>query len=389
MASWSTVTVSGYNATPPPDDGSQVATNKVSWAGIKTKLTDPLNTAVSALNTSGAALGTVVDGLVTFTGFKNLCDNGDLEIWQRGAGGSASIAVAAGTGFAFTADGWSLFNGANQASVVSQQAGLTNGSRFCARVQRNNGQTGTTGMLLIYAFDSDACFAMRGATVTLSARVRAGSNWSPLSGALTLALSTGTGSPSRNTGGYTGGQADISTTTNISTSVVQMTGTATLRSTVSQAAVQVSWSPTGTAGVNDYFEIDEVQAEIASSATTFDRRPFAVMLQNCQRRFIKTFPYGTAPAQNAGVTGALTVFSGTGVSATEGLTWQYPTMRTTPTITTFNPSVANANWRDVTGGADRVVTVGTVSDSSVPISLAGGVAATTNQIHAQADADIT
>jgi hypothetical protein len=56
---YSTVTVSGYNASPPADDGSQVAANQVKWSTIKTKLPDPLKTAIEAVNS----------GLVTFSDF--------------------------------------------------------------------------------------------------------------------------------------------------------------------------------------------------------------------------------------------------------------------------------------------------------------------------------
>lgn len=42
---YSEVTISGYNASPPPDDGTQVAANEVTWAGIKTKLSDPIKSA--------------------------------------------------------------------------------------------------------------------------------------------------------------------------------------------------------------------------------------------------------------------------------------------------------------------------------------------------------
>jgi hypothetical protein len=59
MSIWTTVTVTGYNSSPPPDDGSQVAANKVTWSGTKTKLTDPLNTAIAALDASGSAMGAV------------------------------------------------------------------------------------------------------------------------------------------------------------------------------------------------------------------------------------------------------------------------------------------------------------------------------------------
>jgi microcystin-dependent protein len=42
--------VSGYNASPPPDDGSTSASNKVTWAVIKTKLGDALNNWATAIN---------------------------------------------------------------------------------------------------------------------------------------------------------------------------------------------------------------------------------------------------------------------------------------------------------------------------------------------------
>lgn len=42
--------VSGYNANPPPDDGTQVPNNQITWAGIKTKVGDPLNTFAGAVD---------------------------------------------------------------------------------------------------------------------------------------------------------------------------------------------------------------------------------------------------------------------------------------------------------------------------------------------------
>src|SRR5262245_21354632 len=49
---YATVAISGYNASPPPDDGSQTASNQVTWAKHKTKLGDPIKTALEAMNTS-------------------------------------------------------------------------------------------------------------------------------------------------------------------------------------------------------------------------------------------------------------------------------------------------------------------------------------------------
>jgi len=47
---YATETVSGYNATPPSDDGSTSESNKVKWATIKEKLPDPLKTAIEGIN---------------------------------------------------------------------------------------------------------------------------------------------------------------------------------------------------------------------------------------------------------------------------------------------------------------------------------------------------
>lgn len=43
--------ISGYNASPPADDGSVVESNRTKWATIKTKITDPVKTLAEAINT--------------------------------------------------------------------------------------------------------------------------------------------------------------------------------------------------------------------------------------------------------------------------------------------------------------------------------------------------
>ena len=48
---YSTNTISGYNASPPPDDGTTGADNLVTWLKHKSKLGDPLKTLAEAINT--------------------------------------------------------------------------------------------------------------------------------------------------------------------------------------------------------------------------------------------------------------------------------------------------------------------------------------------------
>ena len=120
-------------------------------------------------------------------------------------------------------------------------------------------------------------------------------------------------------------------------------------------------SVVGTNGATFY--ITGVQLEQNTSATPFERRLYNQELANCQRYFTMSFPQGTAPAQNAGTTGAIT---GQGQAANAPAYAYAPfktTMRATPTITTYNPSAANANWRNTTASSDINVVVSNTGDA--------------------------
>jgi hypothetical protein len=49
---YSSVSISGYNSSPPPDDGSTGADNQITWAKSKEKLGDPVKTAVESINSA-------------------------------------------------------------------------------------------------------------------------------------------------------------------------------------------------------------------------------------------------------------------------------------------------------------------------------------------------
>jgi len=307
--------------------------------------------------------------------------NGGMEVWQRGAGSSASIAVAAST-LAYTADRWYLQTGANQASIVSAQAGLTNGSTLCARVIRNAAQTGTTAIVFAYPLDTDEIYRLRGSKVSFTATVKAGAAWSPTSGTLTAILYVGTGAVGkRNATPYTGETTALSIATNLTAggAVTTITGnsSAVIPTTTTQAELQFTWTPVGTAGATDSIDIDDVQLEAQVSDSTwtptdYDRLDFFTMYTACQRHYFKTFFYGTAPAAGASVQGALSVISQATTRA--GIYVQFPVkMRTTPGVGALNPSAGNSSWRNVTSGADSVSTVdpnATLSDSTCQILTA-------------------
>lgn len=66
----------GYNSSPPPDDGSTVAANKITWAGIKSKLADVLKTFVEAVNST---IVTALDYSATTTSVNYTTVAGDHE----------------------------------------------------------------------------------------------------------------------------------------------------------------------------------------------------------------------------------------------------------------------------------------------------------------------
>ena len=315
--------------------------------------------------------------LVSTPGNRNvLFSNGSLDIWQRGAGSSASIAVAAST-TAYTADRWYVTTGANQASVISAATALSNSSVVAGKVLRNAGQTGVTAYTFGYPLEVADIVRMLGQKVSLSCIVKAGANWSPTNGTLTASLYTGTAAAAKRGGGFTGETQVLTVSTNLTVSVttaIAATSTVIVPTTTTQAELQFTWTPVGTAGADDSITIDDVQLEANLSVSTwtptnFDIVPFTVCLADCKRHYKKTFPYGTAPAQSAGLVGALVEVT-QGVSKL-GVLWTFESveLRANPSVTTYNPQGATANWQDITAAASLAATIDTTTTSNSPKTI--------------------
>ena len=325
-----------------------------------------------------------------------MSDNGSFEIWQRGSGATSSIAVSASSTL-YTADRWYLTTGANQACTVTANALSNTPSQIAAGVFRNNGQTGTGVLTFGYPFTADELVRIRGSKVSLSFGALGLANWSPASGTLTCTFYVGTGAAAKRGGGFTGETNVLQISTNLtpggSENFVSATSAAIVPNTSTQGEVQFTWTPVGTAGANDAFLVDDVQLEVGTFATPYERVPFEKMLLGCKRHYAKTFPYSTAPAQNGGVAGALGANTQV-ATADVSWNWNFPvSMRVNPTITTFNPSAANASARNVTGAADVAISVdpnSALSPDRVFIETTATVAAQNSNIyiHVAADAGI-
>lgn len=401
----------------------------------------PLNTATGAFTftnatqATGAAAGQVIqsaawnqihtDDLNALTAIyqqaladdsvsKNLVfGNGGFEVWQRGAGSSASINInSTPTTGTYGPDRWYLSTQVSVTCSLSAVAGIDtpNNSVLACQITRN---AGTQGALTVlgYPLDTETVLQLRGNKVALQFWAKTGAGWSPTNGTLTISVLAGTGTPVKQVVGYTNQTTVFQATVNIAAataatlytmSSLTITTNTAAPANITQAEVQFSWTYTGAAAATDQITLDNVEVETADSlaapyngttyvCSTYDHLPFTVMLRDCMQHYQKTFPYNTAPAQSVtGGYGALTAV-GAVANVRVGQMWIFrEAMRNTPTITTYAPSVASSNWIDITAVTSMVATV-TVSSStgcfiysSASVATAGDICA----IHAAADAGI-
>jgi hypothetical protein len=236
----------------------------------------------------GGAVPPVVAG-------KNGIINGGFEIWQRG-----TTVTNAGNG-GYNADRWQGFRGTGAAGLtVSRQ--VTGDStnlpfiQYCARVQRDSGNTSTQFVTITQPFETINTIPFASKTLTVSYYARAGANFSATSNVLTLNVFTGTGTDQTYIGGYTGYAQALSSSVALTTTWQRFSATFTLASTVTEMSVGLAYAPTGTAGANDYFEVTGVQVEAGSVATPFSRAGGTIQgeLAACQRYYVRFNSAGNA-----------------------------------------------------------------------------------------------
>ena len=298
---------------------------------------------------------------------KNGVLNSNFSVWQRGT------SVASGNSYG--ADRWQQ---ARQASVsgltVSRQAtGDTTNLPFiqyCARVQRDSGNTSTNGVYFGQPFETLNSLQYAGKTVTMSFYARKGANYSPTSSNLNVFLETGTGTDQNAiAGSYTGSAKPINQTITLTTTWQRFSYSATLGSTITEVMPWFEMIPTGTAGAADYYEITGVQLEIASSASAYSPNAptYQAELAACYRYFQKFG--GTQTNESFPYTGfSYSTTQGEGPLTHKG------TMRTTPSLSfstlkisdvaSYNLAVTNLTLTTSGSGLDTSYLVFTVASGT-------------------------
>lgn len=145
---------------------------------------------------------------------------------------------------------------------------------------------------------------------------------------------------------------------------------------------------------NDTLSVAEADFFPGAATRAWLERPLQQELALCRYYYCKSFGVDVAPAQNAGISGAIRFAAGKAGASSEYFSFPYPVaMRASPTLTFFNPSAANAQARDSTLSADCSLTAagGNASENTCSIFLNGNASTAVGnalEVHFTAEAKL-
>ena len=255
------------------------------------------------------------------------------------------------------------------------------------RIARDSGDSSTSAIQVLQDIESANSYPFAGKTITFSFYAKAGANYSAASSSLSYILVSGTGTDQRIANGYTGSVTLTNTAITLTTSWQRFTATVTVGSSATQLGFYFAFTPTGTAGANDWFEITGIQIEVGSVATPFRRAggTLAGELAACQRYYEKSFNVATAPttATSQGYVTGKVASNTVANNERYGYTFFKVSKRSQPTITirpyttpTNTGRVSNTSGTDL--GANSGVAISNEENGFGVYNNSGGTLTTDN-----------
>jgi len=272
---------------------------------------------------------------------KNGVFNSGYDVFQRTSAPTTGITVSGG--IAYTIDRWMSWATSGGGSCITSQQ--TTGDttnlpfvRYCARLRRATSNSDLGNLVLGQSIENTDSARFIGQTVTFSFYARKGANYSATSDILRGSVWSNTTTDAA-LNSVTSGANPIDINATLTSTWQRFQGTATISSSATQIAFGFFYTPTGTAGAADYFEVTGVQLELGSIATPFAKMGGGTIqgeLAACQRYY-----YRQTVATNFGN------LHGTGVevNTTSGWFSHFPptTMRVKPSSVDYsNIKVSNA-----------------------------------------------
>lgn len=250
---------------------------------------------------SGVPVGTAVQDLIAegaiplaanpIANPRDFVDCGDFSVnpFQRNIPGLASgnvISTAISNTPTYFADRFSMVGGASSAILASIITDTTlPGYNQHLKMQRQAANTNTAPIYIQHVLESLDCYRAQSETMTLSFYARIGANYS--GGALTVQLASGTGvnqsAALLNSGSWTGQTNVINVSQAFSSQFTRYQFTGLVPANCSQLGIQISYTPSGTAGADDSVTFQDFQLEIGASASPPERLDAQITLEIAQR----------------------------------------------------------------------------------------------------------
>jgi hypothetical protein len=288
--------------------------------------------------------------------------NSAFDIWQRGTS-------AIGTGYNYAADRFLVFRGAFAAgSTFSRVASTQAGFQYAMKVQRDSGNTSTAAIYVRQALETTDSERFAGQTITVSFYAKAGANYSAASSYLVSNTYAGQGTDQAATDMTVWTTVATSAQNNVlTTSWQRFSQTVAIGSAKTQFGIEFVFTPVGTAGADDSYQITGVQVEVGSVATGFQRQTGSIQqeLAACQRYYYRNLSIDSNTVFGSG-------WGWTGTQATLILNTKV-TMRTKPSALDYSSinlqavpagtTYAITSWTLDTGllGADTIATIPVVA----------------------------
>lgn len=197
---------------------------------------------------------------------QNFAINGSFDFWQRGTSFT-------GSSKAYSADRWAFHGGSSTSGsfVISRQTSGLEGFLYCARVLRTSGQTNTAVSLFYQSLETTQSVNLANKAVTISFWARKGANYSAASDALKVSVMSYTGTDQNLIDYVAYNYAIEQQTATLTSSWQRFSFTGTVASNANELGFAFEYTPVGTAGAADYYEVAGVQLEIGSVATAWKR----------------------------------------------------------------------------------------------------------------------
>jgi len=288
-------------------------------------------------------------------GIRNLLINGDFSLNQRGA-----TSVADDT---YCFDNWYVLTSTGNVTVA-QQTLQTAGIATNIRLTQPSGSAKKFGLAQIV--EAANCRFLRGSSVVQSIRLRhsvaaplryAILSWTGTADSVTSDVVNDWSSTSYAPGDFfLASNLTVQAVGSVTPAANTWTSVPPLSAVLSASLnnlILFCWTEGDTAQ-NATLDFGLWQAEQGTTPTAFEYLPFDAQLARATRYYEKSFPIGTAPAQNAGLTGATIWGQPVGASLPTRLdTVGYRTRkRIAATPTLYNPEAANGEIRNADTPAD-------------------------------------